>query len=464
MMTRGIVALLVFAGLGAGVAHADPKGDIASKSKAAMESYDLMDYDAAKKSLNQALAISKKAKLDKDPVTARVYLDLGIAAFANSDTEGAKVSFLNAVQIDPKIKIDAAYKSPELDKLLEEARSEVNGGPSEPTGDSGVDCATVKGFNHTILDSGKRGGAQPVEVLVGSDLKVAKVSVHYRAEGATEFTEVPLKAQGACKYVGDIPASAMKGSLVHYYVAAYAANNPKPLAAKGSSGSPNIMELTGSATVATRPDVEDPLTKGGTPTGETGVVGGTEITDTKPSHLIIGIAAGGAMGYVTGDTENGSMVKNCCIGSGGVVIIPEIAYGINAQTSIGLAGRIGIPLGANVDGHATLAPAGLLRLRYALSSSGEGVRVMGQLGAGIIRNTIKLDNPKAPGMDTDIVAQGPLLIGGGLGYTKKLSSHVAFLVDLSVIAGIAVTSSLGSSPALNSGVTADVSLGFAVGI
>ena len=59
-------------------AHADAEGDIETKIKEAMENYDLMDYDAAKKLLNQALAIAKKAKLDKDPVTAKAYLDLGI--------------------------------------------------------------------------------------------------------------------------------------------------------------------------------------------------------------------------------------------------------------------------------------------------------------------------------------------------------------------------------------------------
>ena len=59
-----------------------------------MESYDLMDYDAAKKPLNQALATAKKAKLDKDPVAAKAYLDLGIVAFAITIRDGAKVAFL----------------------------------------------------------------------------------------------------------------------------------------------------------------------------------------------------------------------------------------------------------------------------------------------------------------------------------------------------------------------------------
>src|ERR1700685_2924322 len=79
-------------------AHADPRGDIQAKLKQAMESYDGMDYDAARKLLNQALATAKKAKLDKDPIVAKAYLDLGIVSFANSDADAAKLSFLSAVQ------------------------------------------------------------------------------------------------------------------------------------------------------------------------------------------------------------------------------------------------------------------------------------------------------------------------------------------------------------------------------
>jgi len=87
---------------------------------------------------------------------------------------------------------------------------------------------------------------------------------------------------------------------------------------------------------------------------------------------------------------------------------------------------------------------------------------MGQVGAGILRNTIKLDNAQA-GMDTDIVAQGPLLVGGGVGFTKNLSGNVAFIADLSALAGIAVVDHLGSAPKLNSGLSADLSLGLQLG-
>src|SRR5438270_8513671 len=138
MRARSLAAFAAVIFVGLGTAHADPKGDIEKKIKEAMENYDLMDYDASKKLLNQALAVAKKAKLDKDPIAARAYLDLGIVSFVNNDQDAAKLSFLSAVQIEPKIQIDPAYKSPEMAKLLDEARSEAKGGgASEPAGDGG---------------------------------------------------------------------------------------------------------------------------------------------------------------------------------------------------------------------------------------------------------------------------------------------------------------------------------------
>ena len=71
-------------------AHADPRSEIAAKTKAAMASYDAMDYETARRLLNQALAIAKKARLDKDPIVARVYLELGITQLAGSDLEAAR--------------------------------------------------------------------------------------------------------------------------------------------------------------------------------------------------------------------------------------------------------------------------------------------------------------------------------------------------------------------------------------
>ena len=454
---------------GVGIAQAGPKQDIQSKIKEAMENYDLMDYDAARKLLTQALSIAKKSKLEKDPIVARAHLDMGILSFVNQDTDGAKLSFLSAVQIDPKIQIDAAYKSAEMAKLLEQVRTEATGGssgggggePVDMTG-GGTDCASVTGVEHKIIDSAKAGVALPIEAVLGADVTAQNVAVMYRPEGATEFVEVKLKKEGECKYTGSIPKSAMKGTLIHYYVGAFNENG-KQIAGKGSSGSPNIIELSagggGGASGGRGGDTEDPI-------GETGGGGSvsTGVTvDRKRAKVLIGLAGGAGSGYVTGQTEGMNTVKNCCLGGPVVVLQPELGYFVSPQLSIGIAGRIGIPLGANVEGHATAAPGGLLRVRYALSPTGDGLRLMGQLGVGVLRNTIKLDN-SMPGMDTDVVAQGPVLLGGGVGFARRLSGSVAFIADLSATAGIAAFTMPGLSPQLNTGFGFDLSIGLQLGL
>lgn len=472
MRVRCFVATLAILFGFFGTAHASPKGDIQTKIKEAMENYDLMDYDAAKKLLQQALAIAKKAKLDKDPLTAKAYLDYGIVQFVNQDPDGAKLAFLSAIQIDPKIQIEPAYKSAEMGKLLESVRAESSGGgektgPEPAVTDSGVDCAAVQGMQHTIIDEAKSNAPVQIEAFLAPEITTSKVVVMYRPEGATEFTEVKLKKEGDCKYTGSIPTSALKGSLVHYYVAAYA-DGPKPVASKGSSGSPNIIEVTAAAGGGpVIGDNEDPIngTKGGGGGGgvDASVSSGVTVTGPKKARILIGLAGGTGFGYVTGTTEGMNTVKNCCIGSSLVVLQPEIGFFVNPKMSVGIAGRIGMPIGANVEGHATAAPGVLARLRLSLADNGDGIRVMGQIGAGILRNTIKLDN-SMPGMDTDVVAQGPLLVGGGIGYAKHLSSSLAFTADFSALAGIAVTDHLGSAPKLNNGVGADLSIGFQLGL
>lgn len=455
-------------------AHADGRGDVEKKIKEAMEQYDLMDYDAAKKLLNQALQTAKKANLGKDAVSAKAYLDLGIVDFVNGDQAGAKEAFGTASQIEPKIQIDPAYKTAEMAKLLDSARSSAGAaggggedlGPAEPS----ADCGSVKGLQHEIIDSAKGGAPLKIEALVGSDVHATKVSVMYRPEGATDFTEVKMSASG-CKYTGSIPASALRGSLVHYYVAAYN-DAGKPIAGKGSAGSPNIIEVT-APTPGSKPspsDDEDPINgkktvaSSGDSTDEPSGGQVSKSVEVGPKHnkIYIAVAGGSGIGYVTGTTESNNPVKSCCFGPSLVVLQPEIGFFLKPQLAVAIAGRIGIPMGANIDGHATAAPGALLRVRYALSPTGEGVRVMGQVGVGVLRNTIKLDNASM-GMDTDIVAQGPLLIGAGVGYTKALSGNIAFIADLSALAGIAVTSSALSSPKLNTGVGADLSLGLQLG-
>jgi len=452
-----VAVILGVIGCLAAPVHADPRSDIVAKTRQAMASYDAMDYEAARRLLNQALAIAKRAKLDRDPVVARVYLDLGIAQLAASDPEAAKVAFLSAAQIDPKITIDPAYKSAELVRMLDDARAAA-GDSGEPAGD---DCRSIRGIQHAPVEGARRGVAQPIEVLIGGDVSPARVVVMYRPEGAIDFTEGRLTRQGGCRYTGAIPAAAMHGALVHYYIAAYDANN-KVLTAKGSSGSPNLIELGGGAA---RHDAEDPA---GAPPPERSDPGASPgvVEHASPaahgSSVTLSVSLGAGLGYVSGKTEGENVVQQCCLGANPFVTSAELRFRLTPRLSLGAVARLGFPFGANVMGHSTIAPAGLVRLSYALSDTGRGFHISGEAGFGILRNTITLTT-EDPTMNTDIVAQGPLLFGTGIGYTFRLSDSVAFLIDLDAIAGIAVVDKLGTAIHLHTSVSADMCIGLAVG-
>ncbi|MBP6631450.1 MAG: tetratricopeptide repeat protein [Kofleriaceae bacterium] len=446
-------------------ARADAKADIEAKVKLALEKYDGFEYEEARKHLNGALTLAKRNKLEATPLVARVHLNLGIVYFLGlKDEESARLAFLSATQIDGKIQIDPAYKTAELATLLEEARKESagsgepsggGGGGGEPSGGEAVDCSTVAGLQHTIVDTGVAGSPRQLEAFVGPDLKPAKVALMYRTKGEELFAEAAMTQDG-CKFVGSIPGKAMRGDLLHYYIAAFDGDG-NVLVSKGSEGSPNLVELT-AASGGSGGSEDNPLV------GPEQISGGVVVGGRK-STVFLGVAFATGAGYVTGKTEKEQNEIQCgvgrCFAPGLITIYPELGYQVSPVMSVSVVGRLGIPVGTNIEGSATLGPAGLLRLRYALSPTGAGLHVGGSIGGGIIRDTIELTMAE-PDMNVDIVAFGPLLIGGNAGYAVPIGGSLRFNAEFSALAGLPVVSKLGES-VLNLGVQLDVSLGLSVG-
>jgi hypothetical protein len=302
---------------------------------------------------------------------------------------------------------------------------------------------------------------------LGSDVKPAKVVIMYRPQGATDFSEAKMTKKGECTYVGAIPEDAMRGELVHYYIGAYNAAN-KMIAGKGSQGSPNIIEVAGGASGRIIDDNEDPLHGGGPKGGGGGsssdVRTGATVGPAKPAKVYFNVAVGSGMGFVTGKTEQDGNEVQCCFAPALLNVAPEIGFFVAPTTSVGAVFRIGFPVGANIDGHSTAAPAAMIRMRHMLGGTQEGLSVSGSIGGGFLRNTIKLTEA-ADGMDTDIVALGPLLVGAGAGYVKSVGGPIKFVAELNAIAGIPVIKEMGTNPKipLNFGVQFDVNLGLMFG-
>jgi hypothetical protein len=92
-----------------------------------------------------------------------------------------------------------------------------------------------------------------------------------------------------------------------------------------------------------------------------------------------------------------------------------------------------------------------------LAQSDQGPYWSAALGGGVIRQTVKLlDQPED--MDVDTSAIGPLLVGGGMGYTLLLGGPARLNAELNMTMGVPVVSELGTAQ-LNFGIQFDVNVG-----
>ncbi|MSP17075.1 MAG: hypothetical protein EXR73_10775 [Myxococcales bacterium] len=141
-------------------------------------------------------------------------------------------------------------------------------------------------------------------------------------------------------------------------------------------------------------------------------------------------------------------------------VMPEVGFFVGPRLAVSAYARVGFPLGANLPGRATAAPAGFVRMAYGTRPGGDGVRFHGDVGVGFIRHIIPLDSPPPDVMgDTDTFATGPLFVGGGIGIFTSLGGAARFVFDTNLLLGLPATELGGVKSHLAAHV--DVSLGVA---
>ena len=392
--------------------------EVAAKTVEAMESFDLLEFEAARRQLAEAITMARKSKLDREPILARVYLNLGIVEFAGmKNRDGARRAFAAAVAIDPTIEIGVAYRTDAMAELLAAVKKGVAAAAAraEPAG-AGGECAQIEGVEHAAVQQGRRGQPLPIAARVGDAVGAEGMSLFFRPTGVEAYTQVKMNRTGGCAYEAAIPADSMQGEALQYYVAAI--RRGQMVSGSGSRTSPNILELIAGG------DGEDPI-------GNAGVSKGAAFGGKKTFFVSLAIGTGG--GYVTGQTEVVGTDVNCCFAPALLHLFPEVGYYFSRRLSLSAAFRMGFALSADVQGHATAAPAGFLRVRFAPSETGEGLLVSGSAGGGIIRHTVKVEEQMG-GADTDTTASGPFIIGAGLGYLRSLSGVMQLVAELNVLA------------------------------
>jgi hypothetical protein len=346
------VAITVFAGQAAAQEQAAIE-KLVQMNKKALDDYDTLEWDSAKKTLLDALVAGKKAGLENHPVMARTYVHLGavyITGFKNRDK--AVQSFSRALEIDPNIQLSKGIATSEVNDAFSEAKRARGGGGEPPPAaakkrrgpvmEGSEDApppprkkaAPAKSSTSDDDDSEERDLPVKIQALdcpnedeaiidrpatlrcaVAPNLPVAKVYLLYKEPGKDEYTEQQMTKSPKGWWVGKIPKKAVTGKSVPYYFEGRnAAGNP--VVRNGEMGSPNFLLLMeedaykemkakqGEGT-ALGEDVENPLEASEGPVkrsllGRKSEDVGLDVRFGKRKWWI-GVGVGSGFGYAKGD-------------------------------------------------------------------------------------------------------------------------------------------------------------------
>ena len=256
-------------------------------NKKALDDYDTLEWDAAKKTLLDALMAGKKAGLDNHPVMARTYVHLGAVYLTGFKDRGkALSSFQRALEIDPGIQLSKGIATPDVQGLFAEAQKK--GGGRAPAGGGGEEAGASQGKRRrgpimedeeskpTVTATVPRSTSKKKRKALGSDdeepplptrvaaldcpaaeetlidkpvtvrcavaasLPVDKVFVMYQMPGEDGYVEAEMSKSPKGWLEAKIPKKAVSGTSLKFYFEGRNAQG-KPVVANGGPESPNIM-------------------------------------------------------------------------------------------------------------------------------------------------------------------------------------------------------------------------------
>jgi hypothetical protein len=378
----------------------------------AMELFDNLEFEKAKQQLNKNLLFIKNNHLGAQPVAAKTHGYLGVVWESLGDPDAATLEFGQALGIDPHWNLSRAYRSPSLEKLVAAARA----GTAQPAPEGEI-------LSHNAIEEAPLGKSLRVVADTTGD-QVKGVTLYYRAEGKERFTAVPMTGSEQ-HWEAPIPATAATGSSLHYYLEARGEGD-KVLAASGSADSPHVVSITGG-------DDENPIDE----------PPATPASDKR--HFYVSLGFGTAAAIPSGNAEVSRQKITYDKGyflNEPFHLAPELGYFFSPHASMAFIFRLGFPLGANTNPHATQAPSFWARFNYHFGNY-DGLTLHGDVGVGVMRHVVTLGNSPTPDPELDgkkdVAVGGPAWLGGGAGYVATLGRHLAGFVDLSMQTVIPVT-------------------------
>jgi hypothetical protein len=427
---------------------------ITKLNKKAVDEFENLNFDQARKILKDALDAASRAGLDKSQIAARTHVHLGVVLFAGfKQKDDALAEFKKALEIAPEVKLDKLLATPEIQEVFDQAVSE-----QKSAGSSGGETTTPSGdaITHEPVTVSAQGKPIPINMTLDSSIKAKKVVLSFSADGSDDFGEREMKEESPGNWMGEIPASATEGAKVSYYLEVDG-DDDQVLAKKGSATEPLVVRLRGAA-VSKKKAAPPPPEK-------------TEESEGPTWYFAFGLGTG--FGWTSGQGEINHGDSSLMDSNGHLLdpppgdkvspagfawarlghIAPEVGYFLSPDLMLSLQLRLQFVNGATPFYSATcgasglcappsVSVAGFARAHYFLHLDDSDFEpfVVGMLGGGTIRHVATFNSRPVCGLNmqtpcVDTIPAGPVFVGAGAGVFYDLSPVFALTGELDAVAG-----------------------------
>jgi hypothetical protein len=206
----------------------NPKVEAAAKAlqkKAMEEDYLATEFGKAQDKLDKAIAQCGTEKCSAG-LRAALRRDLGVVQIGGQiDKEKGIGNFVEALKLDPNVKLDPDLRTKDLDAAFAEAKKRAAGGA--PSSGGGTGDQPSGDFKHDPAAEQQIRTPIPVYAEYSGEEQLAKVIVRYKGFGMTDWKTVELKKMGDKGWGGLIPcADVQQGTALYYLQGFNAANDP----------------------------------------------------------------------------------------------------------------------------------------------------------------------------------------------------------------------------------------------
>jgi hypothetical protein len=452
----------------------DALAKVKDLNKKAVDAYENLDLDEARKALMTALEICATEGLNRHALKATTHLNLGVVLVGGLKQREAGVKqFRRALEIDSNAKVPKRLTNPEIQSAFEAATKEMAGspplatepGPATPPppaageGPKPPPAATgARPIGHSPVTEAKPDEDVPITAVVDEGLKFERLVLAYRPEGASDFLARDMEAETGGEYVARIPEPATRGGSVAYYIEARGRGG-QALARNGSPDEPHIITLgaAGADAVAQASSDDEP--------------------DDEPRGVALGkgklwlsLGLGGGGGYASGSPEVNPNYLDPMTGKQSIKVssmaaaklmhfVPEVGYFVNPRFLLSVQGRLQYTTGATEVHHASCGTSQTCKpATGAIAVLGRATWLVGGkdkfqpfvsvlAGGGYIRYLFDLGDfeglrtcgPSQNQRCLDTVAGGGLLVGPSAGMLYALTPQLYLTGTAAALLGVPKT-------------------------